>query len=69
MLTAEENNLGLLAKKASMEKKQLEVQLNKWQEYIQDNISFEERLEHARVTEYLKEAKKMISIQNLETLP
>ncbi|MHA1968280.1 MAG: tetratricopeptide repeat protein [Candidatus Hodarchaeales archaeon] len=66
LLTAEENNLGLLSKKAAEEKQQLEAQFDTWRKYIQNNVSLQERLKHARVTEYLEEAKKMIRMQNLE---
>ncbi|MFQ5981219.1 MAG: tetratricopeptide repeat protein [Candidatus Heimdallarchaeota archaeon] len=61
--TADENKLELLAKKVSRERDHLETQFETWRGLIQRNASFEERLKHARVADYLKDVEKLVSIE------
>lgn len=65
-LTAEEKKLGLLAERAAAEKQHMEDQYDMWRRLIQTNAPFGERLEHARVTDYLKDVEKLVSQQRLE---
>ena len=57
--TAEEKGLGLLVDKVLVEKRQLEEELDKWQELIQRNAPLKERLEQARLEKYMKQAKTL----------
>ncbi|MFX0116327.1 MAG: tetratricopeptide repeat protein, partial [Candidatus Hodarchaeota archaeon] len=65
-LTAVEKNLGRLAEKATAEKKQLEAQYETWEQLIQRNAPFRERVELARVADYLKDVEKLVSVQRVE---
>ncbi|MFX0114154.1 MAG: tetratricopeptide repeat protein [Candidatus Hodarchaeota archaeon] len=65
-VTAEEKNLGQLAKKVTTEKNQLEAQYETWEQLIQRNATIKERVEHARVADYLKGVEKLVSVQRLE---
>ena len=67
LLTAEENNLGLLSKQVTAEIQQLEEQSDTWKQFIETNAPYEKRIEYARVTEYLESAKKMVTMQNIES--
>ncbi|MFW9997652.1 MAG: tetratricopeptide repeat protein [Candidatus Odinarchaeota archaeon] len=60
-MTAEENNLGALVEKIAREKQQLEEELVKWKELSQRNAPVQERLQQARMENYLREARKLIS--------
>ncbi|MFW9915972.1 MAG: tetratricopeptide repeat protein [Candidatus Thorarchaeota archaeon] len=65
-LTAEEKNLELLTRKVVAEKQSLEDQYETWLTLIQRSGSFQERLEQAKVADYLKEVEKVISLQGVE---
>ncbi|MFQ5977586.1 MAG: tetratricopeptide repeat protein [Candidatus Heimdallarchaeota archaeon] len=65
-LTAEEKTLGRLAEKAAAEKRQLEAQYETWEQLIQRNAPIKERVEHARVADYLKAVEKLVSVQRPE---
>ncbi|MHA2165554.1 MAG: tetratricopeptide repeat protein [Candidatus Hodarchaeales archaeon] len=67
LLTAEENNLGLLIKQVTAEIQQLEKQSDTWKQFIETNAPYEERIEYARVTDYLKSAKRTVTLQNIES--
>jgi hypothetical protein len=60
--TAFEKNLTLLMEKIEVEKENFEGELNKWQTLLSQNPSLQERLEYARVQEYLKDVQKMIKL-------
>ncbi|MFQ5980582.1 MAG: tetratricopeptide repeat protein [Candidatus Heimdallarchaeota archaeon] len=62
-VTAEENSLGRLAEKVTAEKQDMEAQYDTWRDLIQRNASFEERLEQARLTDYVKAAKQVASME------
>ncbi|MFQ5980583.1 MAG: tetratricopeptide repeat protein [Candidatus Heimdallarchaeota archaeon] len=62
-VTAEENSLGRLAEKVTAEKQDMEAQYDTWRDLIQRNASFEERLEQARLTDYVKAAKQVVSME------
>jgi hypothetical protein len=59
-ITAKEKDLGLIVKKVTTEKKNLENEFEKWQELIQRNVSIQERLERIRMEDYLKEIQKVV---------
>ncbi|MFX0094402.1 MAG: hypothetical protein ACFFBD_21880, partial [Candidatus Hodarchaeota archaeon] len=61
-LTAEEKKLNLLRHKVDAEQKLFEVEFEKWQDLIQRNASLQERLEHARIEDYLKEVQKLVTL-------
>ncbi|MHA2370042.1 MAG: tetratricopeptide repeat protein [Candidatus Hodarchaeales archaeon] len=63
LLTAEEKNLGLMITKVSVERHRLEEQFERWLNIIQRNAPFQERLEQARLTDYLKTAKRVASME------
>jgi tetratricopeptide (TPR) repeat protein len=65
-MTAEEKSLGRLAEIVTAEKHQLEAQYETWEQLIQRNAPFRERVEHARVAGYLKEVERLVSQQGLE---
>jgi tetratricopeptide (TPR) repeat protein len=65
-VTAEEKSLGRLATKVSDEISSLQAQYETWQQLIQRNAPFHERLEHAQVTDYLKDVEKLVGQQSLE---
>ncbi len=60
-MTAEEKNLGLLVEQLVWEKRQLEEEYSKWQELIRQNTPVQERLEQARILDYIEEARKVVS--------
>jgi tetratricopeptide (TPR) repeat protein len=64
--TAEEKNIGRLAEQATTEKHQLEAQFETWHQLIQRNASFQERVEHARVADYLKDIQKLIKTHTVD---
>jgi tetratricopeptide (TPR) repeat protein len=65
-VTAEENSLGRLAAKVSDEISSLQGQYETWQQLIQRNASFHERLEHAQITDYLKDVERLVGSQSPE---
>ncbi|MFQ5980037.1 MAG: tetratricopeptide repeat protein [Candidatus Heimdallarchaeota archaeon] len=65
-VTAEEKGLGRLAEKVTTEKDQLEAQYDTWEQLIQRNAPLRERVEQARVADYLKDVEKLVSIQRPE---
>ncbi|MHA2368664.1 MAG: tetratricopeptide repeat protein [Candidatus Hodarchaeales archaeon] len=65
-VTAEEKNLGQLAEKATAETRQLEAQFDTWEQLIQRNAPIKERVEHARIADYLNDVEKLVSVQRLE---
>ncbi len=65
-VNAEEKSLGRLAEKVTTEKHQLEAQYDTWEQLIQRNAPFHERVEHARLSEYLNRAEKLIKTQSVE---
>ncbi len=56
--TAEERNLGALNRIIQKEQQIHEKEFEKWQELIQRNASLNERLNQARIEDYLREARK-----------
>ncbi|MFW9993325.1 MAG: tetratricopeptide repeat protein [Candidatus Odinarchaeota archaeon] len=60
-ITAGENSLGALVERITLEKKQLEKEFAKWKELVQRNAPVQERLQQARMEDYLREARKLIS--------
>jgi hypothetical protein len=62
-MTAEEKSLGLLLKRVVAEQELLKTQFETWRQLIQENASFEERLEQARLTNYLKSAQHLIRME------
>ncbi|MFW9914642.1 MAG: hypothetical protein ACFFGZ_03440 [Candidatus Thorarchaeota archaeon] len=65
-VTAEEKNLGQLAEKATAETRQLEAQFETWEQLIQRNAPIKERVEQARIADYLKDVEKLVSAQRLD---
>ncbi|MFQ5976524.1 MAG: tetratricopeptide repeat protein [Candidatus Heimdallarchaeota archaeon] len=65
-VTAEENSLGRLAAKVSDEISSLQGQYETWQQLIQRNAPFHERLEHAQITDYLKDVERLVGSQSPE---
>ncbi|MFX1512851.1 MAG: tetratricopeptide repeat protein [Promethearchaeota archaeon] len=61
---AKDKGIGVLAAKAEAEKVELETQYDKWQQLIQSNAPFKERLKQSRLEEYLREAKRIIRLSN-----
>ncbi|MFX1517561.1 MAG: tetratricopeptide repeat protein [Promethearchaeota archaeon] len=59
-MTAEEKNMHLLVEKVDSVQKNFETEFEKWRDLIQRNTSIQERIEYARVEEYLKEAQKLV---------
>lgn len=64
--TAEEKGLGLLVMRASAELKHLQTQYEVWQQLIQRNAPFHERLERVQIADYLKDVEKLVNVQKLE---
>ncbi len=64
--TAEKYELHNLGEKAKAEQNRLENEMMKWQELLQRNAPLQERLEHARVEHYIKDAQKMITLHRQE---
>ena len=62
LMTAEEKNLGLLFEQLVREKRQLQEEYGKWQELIRRNASVQERLEQARLSDFIVEARKMVGM-------
>ncbi|MFX1513158.1 MAG: tetratricopeptide repeat protein [Promethearchaeota archaeon] len=60
-ITAEKHELQLLVNKVSLEKRDLTDQLDKWETLIEENAPLKERLERARLEEYISKALKKIS--------
>ncbi|MFX0050082.1 MAG: tetratricopeptide repeat protein [Candidatus Hermodarchaeota archaeon] len=61
--TAEDKNLGFyIATKVSTERGNLEDQYDAWQRLIKNNAPFKERLEQARLKNYLNEALKLARV-------
>ena len=58
--TAESKNLRLLAEKVASEQQLLEEQFEKWQDLIEKNASYQQRLEHTHYMAYLEEASRVI---------
>ncbi|MHA2247684.1 MAG: tetratricopeptide repeat protein [Candidatus Hodarchaeales archaeon] len=56
---AEEKKLGNLLVKVKIEQETVQAELNKWNEMIQRKASIQERVEHARIANWLVEAKKI----------
>ena len=48
------------------ERQSLQAQYETWQQLIQRNAPFHERMEHARIADYLKDVEKLVSIQRSE---
>ncbi|MHA2500338.1 MAG: tetratricopeptide repeat protein, partial [Candidatus Hodarchaeales archaeon] len=65
-LTAEEKGLILLVKRTSTEQEALQAQYEVWQQLIQRNAPFHERLERVQIAEYLKDVEKLVNVQKLE---
>ncbi|MFQ5979860.1 MAG: tetratricopeptide repeat protein [Candidatus Heimdallarchaeota archaeon] len=61
-LTADEKDLGSLATKVATERQRLTDQYDTWQRLIQTNAPFSERLEQARLTEYIQAAQRAVNI-------
>ncbi|MFX1512507.1 MAG: tetratricopeptide repeat protein [Promethearchaeota archaeon] len=55
---ATKQELHFLIEKVSTEKQQLEEEFEKWEQLIERNAPFQERLEYARMEEYIKEAQE-----------
>ncbi|MFW9915298.1 MAG: tetratricopeptide repeat protein [Candidatus Thorarchaeota archaeon] len=64
--TAEEKGLGRLGEKVAAEKRQLEAQYETWEQLIQRNAPFGERMEHARIADYLKDIQKLVKKQRVD---
>ncbi|MFQ5978348.1 MAG: tetratricopeptide repeat protein [Candidatus Heimdallarchaeota archaeon] len=62
-LTADENNLELLTAKVLRERQSLQTQYETWEQLIQRNAPFHERMERARVADYLKDVEKLVSME------
>jgi tetratricopeptide (TPR) repeat protein len=68
-VTAAEKSLGLLAERVTAEQRLLEAQLDTWRQLIQRNAPLEERLQQARLTDYLQKAIRLVSTQTREVSP
>jgi tetratricopeptide (TPR) repeat protein len=58
-ITAEEKGLAQLMEKVSTEISQLEHQYESWKQLIQSNAPIQERLDHAHLKDYLKDALRL----------
>jgi tetratricopeptide (TPR) repeat protein len=56
---AEEKKLGNLLVKVKIEQETVQAELDKWNELIQRKASIQERVKHARIADWLVEAKKI----------
>ncbi|MFW9993241.1 MAG: tetratricopeptide repeat protein [Candidatus Odinarchaeota archaeon] len=63
-LTAEEKDMGRVRQDILVEQEQLEAELDKWQELIHRNAPLQERLEQARLENYLEKARRIIGPLN-----
>ncbi len=61
-IIAKEKNLSLLAHKVDAEKKIFDADFDKWQGLIQRNAPIQERLEQARIEDYLKVAQRVLDL-------
>ncbi|MFX0205621.1 MAG: tetratricopeptide repeat protein [Candidatus Hodarchaeota archaeon] len=55
-----EKNLSQLMQKVDIEQNELETDLHKWQDLIQQHTSLQERLIHAQLAEYLQEDQRIV---------
>ncbi|MFX0173254.1 MAG: hypothetical protein ACFE9L_15265 [Candidatus Hodarchaeota archaeon] len=62
-VTAQDQRLTLLVEKLGNEKRNLEAEYEKWQNLIQCNASLQERLEHLRIEEYLKDTQEIVRLR------
>ncbi|MFX1255358.1 MAG: tetratricopeptide repeat protein [Promethearchaeota archaeon] len=60
-LTAAEKNFKLLVQKVETEQKFFEAEIDKWRKFIEGNASLQERLKHARMEEYIRDAQIMLN--------
>lgn len=58
---AETQNLFILLNKVTFEQQRLQTEFEKWQDLIQRHASFQERIEHLKIENYLKEAQKTLN--------
>ncbi|MFX0116471.1 MAG: tetratricopeptide repeat protein [Candidatus Hodarchaeota archaeon] len=65
--TAEDKGLGLLAEKVLNETQQMEKEYDRWQNLIQRNAPFYERLEQARFQEHLNDALKLVRLSDMKS--
>ncbi|MFW9916255.1 MAG: tetratricopeptide repeat protein [Candidatus Thorarchaeota archaeon] len=66
-ITAEAKGLGLLAEKIVSETQQMEKEYDRWQNLIQRNAPFYERLEQARFQEHLNDALKIVRLSDMKS--
>ena len=66
LLSAEEKHFELLAEKVTKEINLLENQKDTWEELIETNAPYQKRLEQARVSEYLENAKKIVIMHEVK---
>ncbi|MHA2497346.1 MAG: hypothetical protein ACXAEI_17875, partial [Candidatus Hodarchaeales archaeon] len=66
-ITAEDKGLGLLVEKVISETQQMEKEYDKWQNLIQRNAPFYERLEQARFQEHLNDALKIVRLSDMRS--
>ncbi|MFX0062853.1 MAG: tetratricopeptide repeat protein [Candidatus Hermodarchaeota archaeon] len=60
-LTAAEKNFKLLLQKVETEQKLFETEIEKWRKLIEGSASLQERLKHARMEEYIRDAQIMLN--------
>jgi hypothetical protein len=61
---AQKQNLSTLVVRLEEEIFNFHAEYEKWVSLMQRNIPMHERLEHARITDYVKEAQKLIHLLN-----
>ena len=61
-LTATEQNLTGLLAKVSTEQERFEAEFETWQKLIQRNVPLQERVNHARMEEYIRKAQSMLKM-------
>ncbi|MFW9991651.1 MAG: hypothetical protein ACFFD4_06295 [Candidatus Odinarchaeota archaeon] len=59
---AEERKMGTQLQDVNKEQELLQAEFNTWQELIQRNVPLQERLEQARMTEYIEKARKVVKV-------
>lgn len=61
-ISAEEKGIKLLVNRLEDERKTLEDEYEKWVEIVERNAPVQERLEHSRIVDYLKETSRLFSV-------
>ncbi len=63
-VSAKEKALGLLSQKITVEQQRFEAEFEKWRALIQRNAPLQERVDHARLQDYLHDVQKFVKVMD-----